>query len=297
MTDWLKKGGTAKPSQQEDVVNTLIQKVAAKIKEKNPDKSDDEALEDAQNTVREGVDEKGGIIGSSDLAEYINEIKQDGIESAKKGAKLDYINKLKKKKGEFKQGATKETEEMKKGAKVQKKCKCGCALKISKNEKGGLVETCACGCKNKKKVVSKQQGGYINNPKIADNYNWYDATKGTFNPKTDKMDGKLVPAAGSDGRWIQNPNTNPSYLTIPSLEHDRYNLIMSPEKKLKSVSAVTPEALKNFQANKQQILERLTLNMNDQDKQTFLSKALNDPNLPMPSRVYQMNGNLEYGWN
>ena len=32
----------------------------------------------------------------------------------------------------------------------KKKCACGCAMKISKNAKGGLIESCACGCKTKK---------------------------------------------------------------------------------------------------------------------------------------------------
>ena len=37
-----------------------------------------------------------------------------------------------------------------KGGKMGKKCSCGCAMKISKNAKGGLIEACACGCKTKK---------------------------------------------------------------------------------------------------------------------------------------------------
>ena len=37
-----------------------------------------------------------------------------------------------------------------KGGKMGKKCSCGCAMKISKNAKGGLIESCACGCKTKK---------------------------------------------------------------------------------------------------------------------------------------------------
>jgi hypothetical protein len=32
----------------------------------------------------------------------------------------------------------------------KKKCACGCAMKITKNAKGGLIESCACGCKTKK---------------------------------------------------------------------------------------------------------------------------------------------------
>lgn len=32
----------------------------------------------------------------------------------------------------------------------KKKCSCGCAMKISKNAKGGLIESCACGCNMKK---------------------------------------------------------------------------------------------------------------------------------------------------
>jgi hypothetical protein len=35
--------------------------------------------------------------------------------------------------------------------KKSKKCSCGCAMKISKNAKGGLIESCACGCKLKNK--------------------------------------------------------------------------------------------------------------------------------------------------
>ena len=38
----------------------------------------------------------------------------------------------------------------KNGGKMGKKCSCGCAMKISKNAKGGLIEACACGCKTKK---------------------------------------------------------------------------------------------------------------------------------------------------
>ena len=41
-----------------------------------------------------------------------------------------------------------------KGGKMGKKCSCGCAMKITKNEKGGLIEACSCKCggklKNKK---------------------------------------------------------------------------------------------------------------------------------------------------
>lgn len=43
---------------------------------------------------------------------------------------------------------TEKVEEKKKGGKMRKKCSCGCAMKISKNEKGGLIEKCSCGCKN-----------------------------------------------------------------------------------------------------------------------------------------------------
>ena len=35
-----------------------------------------------------------------------------------------------------------------KSGKKEKKCSCGCAMKISKNAKGGLIEKCSCGCKN-----------------------------------------------------------------------------------------------------------------------------------------------------
>ena len=45
---------------------------------------------------------------------------------------------------------TEKVEEKKKGGKMGKKCSCGCAMKISKNAKGGLIEACACGCKTKK---------------------------------------------------------------------------------------------------------------------------------------------------
>lgn len=38
-----------------------------------------------------------------------------------------------------------------------KKCSCGCAMKISKNAKGGLIETCACGCSMKK----HEKGGKV----------------------------------------------------------------------------------------------------------------------------------------
>lgn len=38
-----------------------------------------------------------------------------------------------------------------------KKCSCGCAMKISKNAKGGLIESCACGCSMKK----HQKGGTV----------------------------------------------------------------------------------------------------------------------------------------
>jgi hypothetical protein len=41
--------------------------------------------------------------------------------------------------------------------KKSKKCSCGCAMKISKNAKGGLIETCACGC-NMKKVAKGENG-------------------------------------------------------------------------------------------------------------------------------------------
>ncbi len=43
---------------------------------------------------------------------------------------------------------TEKVEEKKKGGKMRKKCSCGCAMKISKNAKGGLIEKCSCGCKN-----------------------------------------------------------------------------------------------------------------------------------------------------
>jgi hypothetical protein len=39
-------------------------------------------------------------------------------------------------------------ESKEKGGKMGKKCSCGCAMKISKNAKGGLIEKCSCGCKN-----------------------------------------------------------------------------------------------------------------------------------------------------
>ena len=39
----------------------------------------------------------------------------------------------------------------------KKKCSCGCAMKISKNAKGGLIEACACGC-NMKKVTKGENG-------------------------------------------------------------------------------------------------------------------------------------------
>ena len=39
----------------------------------------------------------------------------------------------------------------KKGGTMGKKCSCGCAMKISKNEKGGLIETCSCKCGGKLK--------------------------------------------------------------------------------------------------------------------------------------------------
>ena len=45
---------------------------------------------------------------------------------------------------------TEKVEEKKKGGKMRKRCSCGCAMKISKNAKGGLIEACACGCKTKK---------------------------------------------------------------------------------------------------------------------------------------------------
>jgi hypothetical protein len=41
--------------------------------------------------------------------------------------------------------------------KKSKKCSCGCAMKISKNAKGGLIESCACGCKMKK----HEKGGKV----------------------------------------------------------------------------------------------------------------------------------------
>jgi hypothetical protein len=45
---------------------------------------------------------------------------------------------------------TEKVGEKKKGGKMRKKCSCGCAMKISKNAKGGLIESCACGCRTKK---------------------------------------------------------------------------------------------------------------------------------------------------
>ena len=45
---------------------------------------------------------------------------------------------------------TEKVGEKKKGGKIGKKCSCGCAMKISKNAKGGLIESCACGCRTKK---------------------------------------------------------------------------------------------------------------------------------------------------
>lgn len=41
--------------------------------------------------------------------------------------------------------------------KKSKKCSCGCAMKISKNAKGGLIESCACGCNMKK----HEKGGKV----------------------------------------------------------------------------------------------------------------------------------------
>jgi len=41
--------------------------------------------------------------------------------------------------------------------KKSKKCSCGCAMKISKNAKGGLIESCACGC-NMKKIAKGKEG-------------------------------------------------------------------------------------------------------------------------------------------
>ena len=52
---------------------------------------------------------------------------------------------------------TEKVEEKKKGGKMRKKCSCGCAMKISKNEKGGLIESCACGCSIKK----HEKGGKV----------------------------------------------------------------------------------------------------------------------------------------
>lgn len=45
---------------------------------------------------------------------------------------------------------TEKVEGKRKGGKMGKKCSCGCAMKISKNAKGGLIESCACGCRTKK---------------------------------------------------------------------------------------------------------------------------------------------------
>lgn len=168
--DWLKKGGTANNTQQQEVVNTLIQKVAQKIKEENPDKSDEEIVEQAQQTVKEGINpDDGSIIGSSELAGYIGKIQKELAQKAKNGAKLKYISKLKnvKKQPEKQKEKTEEPKEMKKGAKVQKRCKCGCAMKISKNKDGGLVEACSCGCKPKK----KQDGGTMEGKGVTVNPN------------------------------------------------------------------------------------------------------------------------------
>lgn len=43
------------------------------------------------------------------------------------------------------------TNSYKKGGKMNKKCSCGCSMKISKNEKGGLIEVCSCKCGGKMK--------------------------------------------------------------------------------------------------------------------------------------------------
>ena len=45
----------------------------------------------------------------------------------------------------------KELDKKAKGGSMGKKCSCGCAMKISKNAKGGLIEVCSCKCGGKLK--------------------------------------------------------------------------------------------------------------------------------------------------
>jgi len=53
--------------------------------------------------------------------------------------------------------------------KKSKKCSCGCAMKISKNAKGGLIESCACGC-GMKHVNKAQKGTEITERKYTNKY-------------------------------------------------------------------------------------------------------------------------------
>lgn len=64
--------------------------------------------------------------------DYSKETSEEKVQSAKKGAKLNTLKKLRK---------------MKKGS--PKKCACGCDL-ISVKDKGGkIISKCTCGCKSK----------------------------------------------------------------------------------------------------------------------------------------------------
>lgn len=76
--------------------------------------------------------------------------------------------------------------------KKSKKCSCGCAMKISKNAKGGLIESCACGC-GMKHVNKAQKGTVLSYNKKTDTYNGryktidlpYEQTDWENNPSND----------------------------------------------------------------------------------------------------------------
>lgn len=122
-------------------------------KQLNPNKYGKASMEEWANLIEQSPeDEKAIIEAAKSLTdedwtkldqEYTSETNTN-ITSAKRGAKIEYLKKLK-------------TKESKSKA---KKCACGCDM-IDKKEKGGkIVSTCSCGCKTQK----KEEGGGIDHP-------------------------------------------------------------------------------------------------------------------------------------
>lgn len=124
-------------------------------KQLNPEKYGEVSMEEWANLIGQNPEDEKAIVEAAKALteedwsaldkEYSSMVQESSSpQFAEKGAKLEYLKKLK----------TKQSKP------VAKKCSCGCDL-IEKKDKGGkIISTCSCGCK----AQMKEEGGGIDHP-------------------------------------------------------------------------------------------------------------------------------------